>query len=329
MFAMLLVYFLIAHICNGDMDILVIGDWGGAEMTPYTTPEELATANVMNRISSSLKPSMIWALGDNFYLKGVEDINDHRFQDVWANVFNGSAIESIPFYVVAGNHDHYGNVSAEIAYSNVSSRWIFPDYWYTKTWNVPDTTYTLQLLMIDTILLCGNTMNEEYCKYEGIADKDCILSPMGPQDTDIADQQWEWIQKELNSSTASYLIIGGHYPVWSIAEHGPTSCLVNQLRPMLIENNVTLLMTGHDHTFEYIQEDEFPGLGYVDTGGAHECNPSTKHEKDIPIGSLKFHDCNDGGFTRVHIDKDGLFVDYYFGNDTNVYFKTQTFKPRM
>ena len=149
---MLALISLLVIITNGEMDIFVIGDWGGAELEPYTTPEQLATADKMNQVAATIPPSMIWAVGDNFYLKGVQDIYDHRFNDVWANVFNGSNIESVPFYVVAGNHDHYGNATAEVDYSHVSSRWIFPDFWYSFTWNVTNTEYTLQLVMIDTIL---------------------------------------------------------------------------------------------------------------------------------------------------------------------------------
>eukprot|EP01083_Nonionella_stella_P087576 243705_1 len=319
----------IIGICKGAMDILVIGDWGGSELRPFTTSGELSTAKIMNEVASVTKPSMIWSLGDNFYLKGVRNVDDHRFKDVWSNVFNGPSISSLPFYVVAGNHDHYGNISAQIAYSNISSRWTFPHYWYSQTWNVPNTSYTLQLLMIDTILACGNVMSKEYCALEGIIDDECVLDPLGPENKRVADEQWSWIENELKSSSASFVVVAGHFPIWSVAEHGPTKTLVEQLRPLLIEYNVTLMMAGHDHTFQYIEESMYPNLGYVGAGGSHECNPKTLHEKDIPSGSLKFHDCNNGGFTKVHIDKYGLYVDYYFGNASNSYFTTPTFKPRL
>ena len=54
----------------------------------------------------------------------------------------------------------------------------------------------------------------------------------------------------LRSSTAHYLIVVGHYPVWSIAEHGPTKCLVDRLRPLLQTYHVTAYINGHDHNLQ-------------------------------------------------------------------------------
>ena len=33
----------------------------------------------------------------------------------------------------------------------------------------------------------------------------------------------EWLEDTLKASTASFLVVAGHYPVWSICEHGPTA----------------------------------------------------------------------------------------------------------
>ena len=142
----------------------------------------------------------------------------------------------------------------------------------------------------------------------------------------MAAGQWSWINATLQASTADYLIVAGHYPVWSIAEHGPTACLVELLIPMLEGNKVTAYFSGHDHTFEYI--DDNTGVGYVDTGGTHTCDPSTAHRLVIPKDSLKFHGCGNGGFTHININENSnMTVSYYFGNSTKIQYST-TFEPR-
>ena len=72
----------------------------------------------------------------------------------------------------------------------------------------------------------------------------------GPESIKDADAQWDWLESTLRSSTAHYLIVGGHYPVWSIAEHGPTKCLVDRLRPLLQKYHVTVYINGHDHNLQ-------------------------------------------------------------------------------
>jgi len=55
-----------------------------------------------------------------------------------------------------GNHDHYGNISAQVAYSEHNPRWVFPSYYYT--WTKPvDSRTSIQFVYIDTVLLSGNS----------------------------------------------------------------------------------------------------------------------------------------------------------------------------
>ena len=74
----------------------------------------------------------------------------------------------------------------------------------------------------------------------------------GPESITLSESQWDWLEDTLRSSTADYLMVGGHYPVWSIAEHGPTKCLVDRLRPLLQKYNVTAYISGHDHNLQVI-----------------------------------------------------------------------------
>ena len=39
----------------------------------------------------------------------------------------------------------------------------------------------------------------------------------------ISRAQWEWLEGAMAASTADYLWVGGHYPVWSVCTHGPTT----------------------------------------------------------------------------------------------------------
>lgn len=51
--------------------------------------------------------------------------NDHDFfcnQDTFESVYTAKSLK-VPWYVLAGNHDHAGSVKAQIDYSHVSDRW--------------------------------------------------------------------------------------------------------------------------------------------------------------------------------------------------------------
>lgn len=86
--------------------------------------------------------------------------------------------------------------------------------------------------MLDTVTLCGNS--------------DDFLSrqPQRPRDTQMARTQLSWLKKQLAAAKEDYVLVAGHYPVWSIAEHGPTHCLVHHLLPLLATYNVTAYLCG-------------------------------------------------------------------------------------
>ena len=64
-------------------------------------------------------------------------------------------------------------------------------------------------------------------------------------------EQLAWLEKELKSSTDEWKIAYFHHPLYSSARHhGSTDSLRRSLEPLFVRYNVSVVMTGHDHTYE-------------------------------------------------------------------------------
>ena len=64
---------------------------------------------------------------------------------------------------------------------------------------IPGSDMTLEIIMIDTIILCGNT------------DDEIDLAPSGPVSLTAAKQHWAWLAKQIEQSTyvstCSFMVI--------------------------------------------------------------------------------------------------------------------------
>ncbi|XP_054707866.1 tartrate-resistant acid phosphatase type 5-like [Uloborus diversus] len=286
---------------GSSLKFLVIGDWGGLPIFPYRTLVELNVGREMAEAATKLGIDFVLTLGDNFYFDGVKDVDDPRFKETYESAFNYESLQ-IPWFIIAGNHDHYGNVSAQIAYSARSDRWIFPDLYYRKKFQVPSSNATVEIIMLDTVMLCGNTdpLNpyeppafRKYTKYQ-------------------EEKQWQWLEESLKLSKAEYLIVCGHFPVYSVALHGSTDCLVKRLKPLLEKYHVSAYFSGHDHNLQHIQvKTNSTVMDYFVSGSANFIDPSKRHFKEIPPNSLLFHWGNPyslGAFTFMDISAKNMTV---------------------
>ncbi|XP_026158111.1 tartrate-resistant acid phosphatase type 5a isoform X2 [Mastacembelus armatus] len=289
-----------------SIKFLVVGDWGGEPHAPYVTAVEKATAHEMGKIAEQMGADFVLAVGDNFYYNGVESVDSPRFKETFESVFTAKSLH-IPWYVIAGNHDHRGNVKAEIEYSTKSHRWKFPSYYYELNFNIPNTGKTLTIIMLDTIMLCGNS--------DDFADE----IPRGPLNELEANRQLVWLQERLALSKADFLLVAGHYPVWSVSKHGPTQCLLERLRPLLIKYKATSYLCGHDHNLQYIEESD---IGYVVSGAGNFLDPNVNHWNDVPKGSVKFFTgqaSTMGGFVHAEVTKNEMIVTFYQSKGTSLY----------
>ena len=123
----------------------------------------------------------------------------------------------------------------------------------------------------------------------------------------------------LAASEADYLIVAGHYPIYSASRHGPTPYLIDQVKPLLEKYRATAYLSGHDHCEQYLQE----RVGDVDhhtVGSASINDPKLTHKDDVPPGSLKYFSAATlGGFASVTVTHEGLSLTHHDGDGKVLY----------
>ena len=176
----------------------------------------------------------------------------------------------------------------------------------------------ISILMLDTIIMCGNnelgsSKQPELFTSEAIATSSNYFAA------------FEQRLSEISASQVKYIIVAGHFPVWSIGKHGPTNCLVNKLRPLLHKYNVSAYLAGHDHNVQHIT-DTFMNhtVEYIVSGSSAFCESSKKHADDVPIGSLKFHWVDswkimNGAFVLAETDSEKMFLTFFETNGKSLY----------
>ena len=287
------------------LNFLVMGDWGGLPGPVWSTPAEHGTADAMKDEATKIGATFALALGDNFYENGIKtDEHDSRFQHTFEDVFTGASLQATNFFkVLAGNHDHYGNVTAQIAYSAHSDRWHFPSLYYSWVESGPD--FTAEFVQLDTVTLSGDSTDPETGE-EMLGDD----PRMRAADPLAASEQYAWLNATLAASTADFVFVSGHFPVWSVCEHGPTASLVTTLKPILEAHGVSAYFSGHDHCEEHIDESGVgTGVQYHVVGAANQNGGNDKNKDKVPAEQLKFLDIGtpvgvhfvQGGFGSVSI----------------------------
>jgi len=258
---------------SSQISLLQIGDWGGKAKPPFATYAQIVTADGMNIVAKNTSASGVLTLGDNFYFDGIsgEGINStcfsHRFASTFEDVylFKDHPFLKIPFYVVAGNHDYHGNVSAEIEYSRVSPQnlWVFPHTYHKHSFVSQDGSVTVDVILIDTVT------------YTGKGDVGYSVP------NDFAVQQ-AWLERSLAQSKAQYLLVGGHYPVYSVCDHGNNVFLIENLKPLL-EKYGAHYFSGHDHCAEHLLDNS---VNYWLNGMGRGCCYDITKVAGVPSGSL-------------------------------------------
>jgi len=119
--------------------------------------------------------------------------------------------------MIAGNHDHYGNVKAQIAYTKKSHRWYMPHYYYTKVMYIITTSamYGQALYCVFQVFRIGSNFTIQFV----FIDTELLTtSDLGCLSSNDTDPQWTWIEATLAASTSQWLFVIGHHPGKKMAE---------------------------------------------------------------------------------------------------------------
>ena len=115
--------------------IHILGDWGRRG--------QFSQRNVATMMASVPHGAVI-SVGDNFYPDGIQTSEDKQIRESWTDIY----IPTKPWFVALGNHDHHGNVSAQM---NIEHEY----------WNMPAAVYDFTIgehtfIVADSTTIDGN-----------------------------------------------------------------------------------------------------------------------------------------------------------------------------
>lgn len=218
----------------------------------------------------------VLGLGDNFYPSGVGSVADPQWCEKFEEVYDDPAL-SVPWYAALGNHDHLGNVQAQIDYGAASDKWRMPARDYTFTRVLDDGT-TAAFFVIDT-------------------------TPVH-KETAAGDETVRRLDEALAESDARWKIVAGHHPLYSHGTHGRDERMIETLEPLFVSHGVDVYFAGHDHTLEMLKP--VGGVYHVVAGGGG----GTDNPYGIAWTDEADYAATGGGFAACRISRDELVIEF-------------------
>jgi tartrate-resistant acid phosphatase type 5 len=260
------------------LKFVAFGDWGGNQFAqgafPFTTQAQRQTARALGAAVQREKPRFVMSLGDNFYQEGVSSVDDARFNATFERVYDDAALRNVPWYIIAGNHDHLGSIAAQIEYSRHSSRWRFPSEFYVERFAF-GANLSAAVIFLDATLFLAQFMRRPHAM---------VAKSYARMLRDEA--QSRWLNATLDATRdADWLIVAAHVPVMSVAEYPGHPSLITHLQPLLEQYGAAFYFSGHSHTLQHLRHNR---INYVVSGCGAASNFNRWNWFNIPPGSLRY-----------------------------------------
>ena len=192
------------------------------------------------------------------------------------------------------SHDYHQNPDAQIDYfqRKRDSRWIMPDHSYSMKMVInPVSQSSMEIIFLDTPILCPTETEET------------MIGGIHAVTPEVFAQEYAKVEQMLRESTATWLLVAGHYTIYSMAEHGDNPVLIDRLAPLLRRYGVQAYFNGHDHVLEAI---EWEDVSYITSGhGADPPEGWFPGRESVAMSGVQFM-ANTPGFTGVTVDSSSL-----------------------
>lgn len=273
---LLCLFMLVSTAFSAEVNLLVFGDWGAG-----LTPAEVAVAKRAAAYSteSGVKFDAAFLLGDNFYKKMDEGINDPRWHSEFEDLFDPQVL-AMPFYAALGNHDYEDSKAiAELSYSkkHPESRWKMPAKWYRV--DLPEKDPLVTVFVLDS----------NYARLSA----------------DEWKKETAWLKEQLQrKDNARWTIATAHHPLYTSGQHGDTKRLINEWGPLFKQYKLDFFLCGHDHDLQHIEMDGWPTTFLLAGGGGAKIRPMKRNDRGPFARSLN-------GFLHLRLGEDkaiGTFV---------------------
>jgi hypothetical protein len=221
------------------LNFILLGDWGR-----YGDDHQQQVAAQMAKTASTVPVSFYISTGDNFYPKGVASTQDPHWHYSFEEVYKDFKLQN-EWYSILGNHDYMGDPDAQVAYTNISRRWMMPARYYDKTFSLRDGSGgKVRMAFIDTNpLIAEFYRNLEY----------------GPNvRTQDTTAQKQWLQQLLTKKEegVQWNLVVGHHPMFTASdkrkEGYDTRAIRSSLYRLLETSNVDAYLAGHDHSLQHL-----------------------------------------------------------------------------
>ncbi|KAG8371560.1 hypothetical protein BUALT_Bualt13G0100700 [Buddleja alternifolia] len=187
----------------------------------------------MGITAKKIDVDFIVSTGDNFYPRGLTDVNDPAFDQSFTNIYTAPSLQK-QWYTVLGNHDYRGDALAQLSHA-LKQR---DNKWFCLK------SYVLNTDIAEFFFIDTTPFEDKY----------------------FTDPEDEDLESALKESPAKWKIVIGHHTIKSAGIHGNTQQLIQKLLPILEANNVDLYINGHDHCLEHISSSDSP-LQFLTSGG--------------------------------------------------------------